>query len=266
MLAAVGMSRPAGQAQATHRIASSSSTQVTLMAFTQSAITHTADGHPGGSTLAGPTYVVQPGDTLSGIARTLAVPGGWQALYAANRRAVGSDPGLIHPGIVLTAMPPTQATATVQARPAPRRRSPRCGTPPPVLAQQAPPPAGPLARPRPAAGSMPAWLKAMLLAAGIVTGLAVLAESCLAIGRRQRRRLRDRRRRLAVRRASIIRADHERLIVTYSLHDDTIYILTPPDEDPRTVLRAARLVLPEEKYQELAHELGMPDNGTAERL
>ena len=44
------------------------------------------------------TYVVQPGDTLSGIAAALGIPGGWPALYAANRRAVGPDPGLIQIG------------------------------------------------------------------------------------------------------------------------------------------------------------------------
>jgi hypothetical protein len=140
----------------------------------------------------------------------------------------------------------------------PHRSTP---SPTPILGGQAPRPAPLTARATPAAGDVPPWLKAMLLAAGIVTGLALLAESTLAAGRR----LQDRGRRLAVRRASIIRADHERLIVTYSLHDDTIYVLTPPDEDPRAVLRAARLVLPEEKYQELADELGIPDSEPTER-
>ena len=51
--------------------------------------------------------------------------------------------------------------------------------------------------------------------------------------------------------------DHDRLIVTYCLHDDTVYVLTPPGEDPRSVLRAARLVVPEEKYQALAGQLGV---------
>lgn len=42
------------------------------------------------------TYVVKPGDTLSGIA---AVRGtSWPALYAKNRGVVGTDPDLIHPG------------------------------------------------------------------------------------------------------------------------------------------------------------------------
>ena len=48
-----------------------------------------------------PRYVVHDGDTLSGIAARFAVRGGWPALYAANRSAIGPDPGTIHPGTVL---------------------------------------------------------------------------------------------------------------------------------------------------------------------
>ena len=44
---------------------------------------------------------MRPGDTLSGIAARFAVRGGWQALYAANRPLIGSDPNLIRPGTVL---------------------------------------------------------------------------------------------------------------------------------------------------------------------
>ena len=44
---------------------------------------------------------MQPGDTLSGIAARFAVPGGWPALYAANRPRIGRDPGLLHAGTVL---------------------------------------------------------------------------------------------------------------------------------------------------------------------
>jgi len=66
--------------------------------------------------------------------------------------------------------------------------------------------------------------------------------------------------RLAAGHARIIRADHDRLIVTYSQHDDTVYVLTPPGEDPRAVLRAARLILPEDAYQELAGHLGIQPN------
>ncbi|MDN3025609.1 transglycosylase family protein [Streptomyces sp. S.PB5] len=43
-------------------------------------------------------YTVVHGDTLSGIADRQDVKGGWQRLYAANRKTVGSDPDLIVPG------------------------------------------------------------------------------------------------------------------------------------------------------------------------
>ena len=43
-------------------------------------------------------YTVVHGDTLSGIAESQQVRGGWRGLYAANREAVGADPDLILPG------------------------------------------------------------------------------------------------------------------------------------------------------------------------
>ena len=45
---------------------------------------------------AGGTYQVQAGDTLAGIAASNGTT--WQALHAANRAVIGSDPGLIFPG------------------------------------------------------------------------------------------------------------------------------------------------------------------------
>lgn len=43
-------------------------------------------------------YTVVRGDTLSGIAASHHVEGGWQRLYEANRTTVGTDPDLILPG------------------------------------------------------------------------------------------------------------------------------------------------------------------------
>jgi murein DD-endopeptidase MepM/ murein hydrolase activator NlpD len=43
-------------------------------------------------------YTVVTGDTLSGIADSERVRGGWQGLYDANRAAIGADPDLILPG------------------------------------------------------------------------------------------------------------------------------------------------------------------------
>ncbi|MCX4791022.1 transglycosylase family protein [Streptomyces sp. NBC_01221] len=44
------------------------------------------------------SYTVASGDSLSAIAATERVRGGWQHLYATNRKVVGDDPDLIFPG------------------------------------------------------------------------------------------------------------------------------------------------------------------------
>ncbi|MFF2507564.1 transglycosylase SLT domain-containing protein [Streptomyces sp. NPDC058067] len=48
------------------------------------------------------TYVVVAGDSLAKIAREHSLSGGWKKLYSDNRSVLGSDPGLIHPGVKLT--------------------------------------------------------------------------------------------------------------------------------------------------------------------
>ncbi|GGP62663.1 transglycosylase SLT domain-containing protein [Streptomyces sindenensis] len=51
---------------------------------------------------AAPTkHSVVAGETLSKIAREHSVSGGWKKLYEGNRKIVGSNPDLIHPGIKL---------------------------------------------------------------------------------------------------------------------------------------------------------------------
>jgi len=50
----------------------------------------------------GKTYIVRPGDTLSGIASRMHVSGGWQNLYSLNRHVIGGNPNMIHPGQKLT--------------------------------------------------------------------------------------------------------------------------------------------------------------------
>jgi hypothetical protein len=260
-------------------------------------------------------WTVRPGDTLSAIATGLRVPGGWQALYAANRSAVGPNPNAIRPGIILAT--PRQAAhgqaplARAQAPAQPRHQSlPAPAKPkqaPPVQAQpkQAPPvQAQPshLTAPvtRTAARGMPRWLVDVLLAAGVLAATAFAAEPAAAIARRRKgtgpagstgpaaaaQRARPARpsrpsrpamlgrpakparhrasagardlARQAAEKAKIILADHERLIVTYSVRDHTVYVLTPPGEDPMAVLAAARLVLPEDTYKDLAGHLGVP--------
>jgi hypothetical protein len=141
---------------------------------------------------------------------------------------------------------------------------------------------------------MPSWLKVALLIAALLTTIAFVVEPVAVLARRRRRSVKaggppapgcqpddsdpagnqdghhdrdgglggqgqcDRGECAAAQAARIVQADYERLIVTYSVRDDTVYLLTPPGEDPRAVLRAARLVLPEDTYEELAGHLGVP--------
>ncbi|MEV8530613.1 LysM peptidoglycan-binding domain-containing protein [Streptomyces sp. NPDC051211] len=48
------------------------------------------------------TYTVAAGDTLSEIAATHSVSGGWKKLYENNRAVIGNNPSLIRPGAKLT--------------------------------------------------------------------------------------------------------------------------------------------------------------------
>jgi hypothetical protein len=118
---------------------------------------------------------------------------------------------------------------------------------------------------------MPPWLKTMLVALGLLVLAALLTEPVLAaLRRRQKATLKAAepgtagpawplRSPLATpERASIVFADHDRLVVTCSKRDETVYVLRPPGEDPRAILRVARLVLPEGPYWELAKQLGVP--------
>ncbi|MFF9652307.1 transglycosylase SLT domain-containing protein [Streptomyces sp. NPDC014622] len=47
------------------------------------------------------THSVISGDTLSKIAQSYSVEGGWQKLYESNREIIGSNPSLIRPGMKL---------------------------------------------------------------------------------------------------------------------------------------------------------------------
>ncbi|WP_454330228.1 transglycosylase family protein [Streptomyces glaucescens] len=47
------------------------------------------------------SYTVRSGDSLSGIADSLELQGGWTSLYAENKKTVGADPNLIIPGQTL---------------------------------------------------------------------------------------------------------------------------------------------------------------------
>jgi LysM repeat protein len=235
-------------------------------------------------------FAVAAGDTLSGIAAALAVRGGWPVLYAANRRVIGPDPDAIHPGTVLTApgpaAPPTSRPTPPTPKPAPPTPKPAPPTPKPAPPAPRPAPLtsrpaprqhpAPLSRPRPARRTahtgvgMPRWLQIMLLVAGLIVGLVFLIELAMAARRQHQLRARASRAGAASSRqepaggplpangARIVMADYDRVVVTCCKHDDTVFVLRPPGEDPKTILKVARLVLPEARYSELAGQLGMP--------
>jgi LysM repeat protein len=213
------------------------------------------------------SYTVRTGDTLSDIATEFAIPGGWPTLYAGNRRVIGPDPNVIRPGTVLTLARPAAPT-----RPSPRPARHRQAKPAPPATHAAPPHHAPQSRTSaPATAGMPGWLRIMLLAAGLLIGTVFLGELVLAIARRRRQasarnakpettspRESPEAETLITQEAHIVLADFDRLVVTHNKADDTVCVLRPPGEDPRTILRVARLVLPEDPYEELAEQLGIP--------
>ena len=149
---------------------------------------------PGPAAPAG--YTVAAGDTLSGIAARFAVRGGWPALYAANRSVIGPDPGTIRPGTVLTlprAGTPNTPTASQQAPPRPQQPAAPPAPPASVPAGTGhhSQPGASRHHPQPATKGthdtgMPQWLKALLLAVGLLIVLALLAEPLIAARRRHR--------------------------------------------------------------------------------
>jgi LysM repeat protein len=232
-------------------------------------------------------YTVGVGDTLSGIAAALDTRGGWPALYAANRRVIGADPNAIRPGTLLSIPHPTAASAasasparhrSASASHAPHRastptRAPASPQPSSTVpawgsatatapARSATPAQAPAAAPGqrergPAlpttmASGLPRWLEIVLLGAGLLIGAAFLTEPTLALARRSRIGHR------AALGTRIVLADYDRLVVTHCETDDTVCVLRPPGVDPQAILLAARLVLAQDRYEELAGHLGVP--------
>jgi LysM repeat protein len=232
-------------------------------------------------------YTVAAGDTLFGIAAGLRVPGGWPALYAANRQAIGRDPNTIRQGTVLTVPHRAAASST------PGRGHPRHPAPPPASSVGPGHRSHPVTRAAPPARGMPQWLKTVLLVVGLLILVAFLVEPVLVARRRRQQAAAERAQRRppgssrwpgnaavpgadpasvpgprpaepGAEKSSIVLADHDRLVVTCNQRDDTVYVLRPPGEDPKAILRVARLVLPEGRYGELARQLGMPAIGPVE--
>jgi LysM domain len=211
-------------------------------------------------------YVVQPGDSLSGIAAALGVTGGWPAVYAANRAVIGPDPGLVRAGTVLT----------IPSRPAPAAPAPPPAPAPPAPRHHPAPPGGRHHRPaRPTAlAGIPRWLTALLAIAALVIAAAFAADFAAAAWRRRRRAAPAAPAAAPAvtavtaatvdcgsaraGRGGIVVADYDRLVVTWSPSDDTTYVLRPPGTEPSVILPIARLVLPEVRYIQLAARLGVP--------
>jgi LysM repeat protein len=298
-----GMTGSVPPAQASARTARSieinltSSTQTILAS--DSKITFTSSLGRAAASVTAPRpdsrYVVQSGDTLSAIAARFAVRGGWPALFAANRAAIGPDPDTIHPGTVLALPgphPPGRYTvragdtlssiAAVLAAPGgwpalyavnrpvigPDPNSLRPGTVLRIPSPAVPAPGRPghVHQPRSAERPRLLWRQRRQRAAeqvsaaghsGSQAGHGPLAASSSGVaGSPQANSLQP-----DPVRPSIVLADYNRLVVTRDRRDDTIYVLRPPGADPRAVLRVARLVLAEERYGELARQLGLPGLG-----
>ncbi|MFH0516541.1 transglycosylase SLT domain-containing protein [Streptomyces sp. M41] len=66
------------------------------------------------------SYTTKKGDTLYGIADRYDAQGGWRQLYKDNRKAIGDDPRLIHPGVDLK----VRATKTAATKTADKAASP----------------------------------------------------------------------------------------------------------------------------------------------
>ncbi|MGV9850095.1 transglycosylase family protein [Streptomyces sp. NPDC003442] len=77
---------------------------------------------PGRASANSGRYVVLSGDSLSRIADTHDVNGGWEALYKTNRETIGGDPDLIYPGQKLS-LKGGKATAKPKAEPEPHHKA-----------------------------------------------------------------------------------------------------------------------------------------------
>ncbi|MFD6231256.1 transglycosylase family protein [Streptomyces sp. NPDC060232] len=119
--------------------------------------------------LAGRMHTVRGGDTLVTIARERRVEGGWQALYEANREAIGPKPAVIAVGMLLV-LPDAKPSPAPVAKPSP---APVAKPSPAPVAEPNPealPRPLPAAEPKPAAaakpGPVPAATREPVTAAG----------------------------------------------------------------------------------------------------
>ncbi len=209
-------------------------------------------------------YKVAAGNTLSGIAAALGLPGGWRALYMANRLIIGGDPNVISPGTVLTV--PRSPATTPSGSGQRHSKSPPRPAPQPRRRHRAP-----LGSAMAASAGMPSWVKMLLFALGLLIGVVLLAALALFVIRRRGAAAgpagsavpgcgesTNSGNPALPGRSRIVITDYARLIVTACQEDDAVYVLRPRDASPAEILRVARLVLPEARYRDLAELLGLP--------
>lgn len=102
-------------------------------------------------------YTVASGDSLSAIASSERLQGGWQRLYTANRTVIGENPDLILPGQRLDLAPARAATGTAKQQDAkPAAAKPSATKPAASKPAAAKPAAAKPAQPKPAAKPAPA--------------------------------------------------------------------------------------------------------------
>ena len=144
------------------------------------------------ATVAVRLYTVRRGDCLVTIAARHRYPGGWTRLYAHNRRTLGRDPNLIHPGQTLRlilARPAPRPSPTHRGPAITRPKAPASPDASPFEAAIAPIPEAASAPALPAGPGLPAT-PGLIQAAFLIlllTGLGLLAD---LTGQRQRRRRR----------------------------------------------------------------------------
>jgi LysM repeat protein len=131
-------------------------------------------------------YTVAAGDSLSAIADRFRVRGGWRALYAANRQAIGGNPDVIRAGTVLT-IPHPPVVSPPPAAGTPHPKAPHPAPRPSARPTPAQHPVPAKTRPSPVTGGMPGWLRTTLLAVGLLIAAAFVTEPVLAARRRRHR-------------------------------------------------------------------------------
>ncbi|TNM67449.1 LysM peptidoglycan-binding domain-containing protein [Streptomyces sp. NP160] len=243
------------------------------------------------------TYEVAPGDSLRSVASRLGVDGGWPALYAANRSAVGPDPDRLAVGARLVV---PAAVASAPAGPAPgTSAAPGAGAGTRLGAAPETPRSAPGAAPPASSGAgadgavssaVPAWVTWPMGLVAALAALVLVGDPLLALVRR-RTAARSARTAAAAPAGATAAASavqrpglsllqrvddvgrpeegeatgpcvhverHPTLLVSYSPADDLVLLLLPEEHRVDDVLQVARVALPERAYRAVERRLPTP--------